>query len=163
MTFCDELVDHYQNPRNRGSFYDNNNFYLIGQAEGKPYNDFLSMSFEIFRSDCSVCQATGKVPSAVSDSCDIEFVNCSHCYDGAHWVIGEIRHVSIGCGFIVAIASWLSEYLNGQSVKEVLANITRGCIIERLGLPRAAYHCASVAEAAIRDAFEMGFGKAPHK
>lgn len=161
MTFSDELTDHYQNPRNRGSFYGNKNFYLIGQAEGKPYNDFLSMSFEIFRSDCPVCQATGKVPNAASDSCDIEFVNCDHCYAGAHWVIGEIRHVSDGCGFIVAIASWLSDHLKGQPVKEVLATVTRDYVIDRLGLPRAARHCASMAEAAILDAFELGFGKAP--
>ncbi len=163
MASSDELSDHHRNPRNQGSFYGNKNFYLIGQAEGRSCDDFLSMSFEVFRSDCPICQATGKVPNATCDGYDIEFVNCEHCYDGAHWVIGEIRHVSDGCGFIVAIASWLSEHLKDRPVKEVLVTVTRGYIIDKLGLPRSARHCATIARAAIRDAFELGFGKAPHK
>lgn len=163
MSYSDELLDHWRRPRNWGSYHqyppDKFSTVLIGWCECVPYNDVLYLSFKLKRLDCPHCDTTCKVPSQASGSEDIEFVNCDYCERGTYWIIEEVKHVSVGCGALIASSSWLSEYLIGRRVREAMG-LSIDWFIDRLALPYAATHCASLLRGAIMDAFEMSFGSA---
>src|SRR3972149_10132913 len=111
MDNLDSLLDHYQRPRNWGSFPDRTERVLTGIDKLECYNDFLALQFQWAMLPCSGCSGTRKVPDAASGSCDIEFVNCANCHaSGSYYRIEAVRHVSVGCGWLIAVSSWFSEY-----------------------------------------------------
>lgn len=158
MPWSDELIDHYQRPRNWGSFpYQKKGLILTGIDKCLPYHDFFGIQFKIAVVDCPLCKTSGKMPSAASDSEDIEFVNCDSCSSwGVHWIVEDVRHITVGCGWLIAVGSWLSEHLKHMRVEEVLA-LKDEEIWDKLQLPWAAIHCSTIAWRAIRDALLPGF------
>lgn len=159
MSYSDELLDHWRNPRNWGSYHrypPDDSPVLIGQCRCEIYNDFLSMTFKLTQLDCPHCHTTGKVPDQASGNSDIEFANCDYCKGGTYWMIAEVRHVSVGCGALIASSSWLSEYLKGRRVRELLS-LGVDWFIDNMSLPYAATHCASILRGAVVDAFDSYF------
>ncbi len=158
MPWSDELIDHYQRPRNWGSFHHREKgLIMTGIDECLPYRDFFGIQFKIATVNCPVCKTSGKIPSAASGSEDIEFINCESCTGwGTHWIIEDVRHITVGCGWLIAVGSWLSEYLKDRRVEEALA-LRDEEIMDTLQLPWATIHCSTIAWRAIRDALLPGF------
>ncbi|MDO8466788.1 MAG: iron-sulfur cluster assembly scaffold protein [bacterium] len=157
MANIDALIAHYQRPKNWGSFPDGTERVLTGIDKVECYNDFLALQFKWAMLPCPECSGAGKVPNAASDSEDIEFVNCANCHEfGTRYYIEAVRHVSVGCGWLIAVASWFSEYAECRRVEEIM-KLTVDDIINLSGLPWAGAHCASLVRGAIRDALDPGF------
>lgn len=155
MSYSDELLEHWRRPRNWGSYHrhpPDDSPVLIGRCKCEPYNDVLFMTFKLKSFNCPYCSTTCKVPDQASNSSDIEFVNCDFCERGIYWIIEEVKHVSIGCGALIASSSWLSEYLKGRRVREAMS-LGVDWYINRLELPYSATHCASILREVIVDAF----------
>jgi len=100
--YKEEVMDHYEHPRNQGSFGDAP--AKGGQAgqviEGKDANASCGdmVQFQI---------RVKKVPnSGTSESSELE-------------IIDEVKWKGIGCAITTASASKLSEYLKGQALKVV--------------------------------------------
>jgi NifU-like protein involved in Fe-S cluster formation len=159
MDNTDALVLHYQNPKNPGKFFSSEQELrvLTGESHLELYNDSLSLKFKWVLLPCPQCSTTGKVPNAASGGSDIEFVNCSYCLAfGSYYYIESVRYLSKGCGWLMASASWFSEYAECQLVSDVLA-LKEEDVIRLSGLPWAAHHCALLIREATLGAFRQGF------
>ncbi|TSC82327.1 MAG: hypothetical protein G01um101419_598 [Parcubacteria group bacterium Gr01-1014_19] len=157
MSADEELLRHYQQPKNWGSFPEKTKSVLIGQDRSELYNDFLSLSFRWAMLPCPECFGAGKAANSAYGSSDIEFVNCSACHTfGSIYYIEAVHHVSVGCGWLIASSSWFSEYAECRRVEEIM-KLKVDDIINLSGLPWAGAHCASLIVGAIKDAFELGF------
>ncbi len=154
----DLLLEHYRQPHNWGSVPDKEvPQYLIGITKKEADNDFLALSFKWAMLPCPECSGTGKVPNSACGSSDIEFVNCSFCHTfGSYYYIESVRHVSVGCGWLIASSSWFSEYAECKRVEELMALKEEG-LIKLSGLPWVAHHCAELIREATLDALNRGF------
>ena len=157
MANIDDLLPYYQKPRNWGSFEGKESRVLIGIAKSDQYNDFLALEFKWAMLPCPECSGTGKAPNSAYGSSDIEFVNCSFCQAfGSYYYIEAVHHVSVGCGWLIAAASWFSEYVECKRVEEVMA-LKEEDLIRLSGLPYVGEHCASLIREATLDALILGF------
>ncbi len=153
----DLLLEHYRKPRNWGSFPDREARILTGIAKKELYNDFLALSFKWEMLPCLECSATGKAPNSAYGSSDVEFVNCSFCLAfGSCYYIEAVKHVSIGCSWLIAASSWFSGYVEHKRVEEILS-LKEADLMRLSGLPRAREHCAALMREAIFDALDRGF------
>lgn len=151
------LISHYQRPRNWGSFHHKTERVLTGISRSDGYNDFLALQFQWATLPCSECSATGKAPNAAYGSSDIEYVNCSFCRaSGFYYYVQAIRHVSVGCGWLISLASWFSEYARLGRVEDLLA-LHETDIVNLSGLPWIAHNCAGLIREATLDALSAGF------
>ena len=73
-------------------------------------------------------------------------------------IITDAKFKTYGCGSAIASSSLLTEWVQGQSVKEV-AKIKNSDIAEELALPPVKIHCSVLAEDAIKAALADYKGK----
>ena len=124
MAYSEKVNDHYDNPRNVGSFGTS--------AEVKE------------RSDVGVgivgapeCGDVMQLQIKVSD-------------DG---VIEDAKFKCFGCGSAIASSSLATEWIKGKSVDDAL-KIRNTQIVEELALPPVKIHCSVLAEDSIRTAID---------
>ena len=122
MAYSDKVVDHFQNPRNVGSFG------TSGEVKD--------------RSDVGVgivgapeCGDVMQLQIRVSD-------------DG---VIEDAKFKCFGCGSAIASSSLATEWIKGRNVDDAL-KIRNTEIVEELALPPVKIHCSVLAEDSIRTA-----------
>ncbi len=158
MSDTEDLIRHHQQPKNWGSFPDKTERVIHGNSHLDLYNDTLCLSFKWSMLPCPECSGTGKAPNSAYGSSDIEFVNCSACRTfGSLYYVEAVRHISVGCTWLIAASSWFSEYAAGKRVEEIM-RLTREDIISLSGLPWAGEHCAILIMEAIADGLGRGFG-----
>ena len=122
MAYSDKVVDHYQNPRNVGTF---------------------GTSKEVAgRSDIGV----GIV--GAPECGDVMQLQIKISADGR---IEDAKFKCFGCGSAIASSSLATEWIKGKSVDEALA-IQNTQIVEELSLPPVKIHCSVLAEDSIRTA-----------
>ena len=122
MAYSDKVVDHYQNPRNVGTF---------------------GTSKEVAgRSDIGV----GIV--GAPECGDVMQLQIKVSADGR---IEDAKFKCFGCGSAIASSSLATEWIKGKSVDEALA-IQNTQIVEELSLPPVKIHCSVLAEDSIRTA-----------
>jgi len=73
-------------------------------------------------------------------------------------IITDAKFKTYGCGSAIASSSLLTEWVQGQTVKEV-AKIKNSDIAEELALPPVKIHCSVLAEDAIKAALADYQGK----
>ena len=73
-------------------------------------------------------------------------------------IITDAKFKTYGCGSAIASSSLLTEWVQGQTVKEV-AKIKNSDIAEELALPPVKIHCSVLAEDAIKAALADYRGK----
>ena len=73
-------------------------------------------------------------------------------------IITDAKFKTYGCGSAIASSSLLTEWVQGQTVKEV-AKIKNSDIAEELALPPVKIHCSVLAEDAIKAALADYKGK----
>ena len=123
MAYGQKIIDHYENPRNVGSFGTTAEvkqradvgYGLVGAPE---CGDVMQLQIK-------VDQATGRIEDA--------------------------RFKCFGCGSAIASSSLATEWLKGRTIDEGLT-IKNTQIVEELSLPPVKIHCSVLAEDAIRAA-----------
>lgn len=123
MAYGPKIIDHYENPRNVGSFGT--------QADIKARKD-VGVGL-VGAPECGdVMQLQIKV-------------------DPATGLIEDAKFKCFGCGSAIASSSLATEWLKGKTLDEGLA-IKNTQIVEELSLPPVKIHCSVLAEDAIRAA-----------
>ena len=122
MAYSDKVVDHYQHPRNVGSF---------------------GTSAEVARrTDVGV----GIV--GAPECGDVMQLQIKVNEQG---VIEDAKFKCFGCGSAIASSSLATEWLKGRSLDDAMA-IRNTQIVEELSLPPVKIHCSVLAEDSIRAA-----------
>ena len=122
MAYSDKVVDHFQHPRNVGSF---------GTSADVAKRTDVGVGI-VGAPECGeVMQLQIKVPE--------------------QGVIEDAPFLCFGCGSAIASSSLATEWLKGKSVDEALT-IKNTQIVEELSLPPVKIHCSVLAEDSIRAA-----------
>ena len=122
MAYSKKVVDHYENPRNVGSFGTSN--------EVKERND-IGVGI-VGAPECGdVMQLQIKV--------------------GDDGVIEDAKFKCFGCGSAIASSSLATEWIKGRTVEDALS-VKNTEIVEELSLPPVKIHCSVLAEDSIRSA-----------
>lgn len=124
MAYGPKIIDHYENPRNVGSFGT--------QAEIKQRKDV----------------GVGLV--GAPECGDVMQLQIKVGKDG---VIEDAKFKTFGCGSAIASSSLATEWLKGKKVEDA-ATIKNTMIVEELSLPPVKIHCSVLAEDAIHAAIE---------
>lgn len=123
MAYGPKVIDHYENPRNVGSFGTTKEVKErkdvgVGVVGAPECGDVMQLQIK-------VDPATGKIEDA--------------------------KFKCFGCGSAIASSSLATEWLKGRSLDEGLT-IKNTEIVEELSLPPVKIHCSVLAEDAIRTA-----------
>ena len=122
MAYSEKVVDHYQNPRNVGSF---------GASSDVKTRSDIGVGI-VGAPECGdVMQLQIKV--------------------NEQGLIEDAKFKCFGCGSAIASSSLATEWLKGKSVDEALT-IKNTQIVEELSLPPVKIHCSVLAEDSIRAA-----------
>jgi nitrogen fixation NifU-like protein len=122
MAYSDKVVDHYQHPRNVGSF---------------------GTSAEVAR------RADVGVGIVGAPECgDVMQLQIKVNEQG---VIEDAKFKCFGCGSAIASSSLATEWLKGRSLDDAMS-IRNTQIVEELSLPPVKIHCSVLAEDSIRAA-----------
>jgi Fe-S cluster assembly scaffold IscU len=122
MAYGPKIIDHYEHPRNVGTFGT--------QAEIKARKDL----------------GVGLV--GAPECGDVMQLQIKVSKDG---VIEDAKFKCFGCGSAIASSSLATEWLKGKTLDEGMA-IKNTQIVEELSLPPVKIHCSVLAEDAIRAA-----------
>jgi len=125
MAYGPKIIDHYENPRNVGTFGT--------QADIKARKDIgvglvgAPECGDVMQLQIKVNEATGKIEDA--------------------------KFKCFGCGSAIASSSLATEWLKGRTLDEGMA-IKNTEIVQELSLPPVKIHCSVLAEDAIKAAIE---------
>jgi nitrogen fixation NifU-like protein len=123
MAYGPKIIDHYENPRNVGSFGTQSEIKKradvgVGLVGAPECGDVMQLQIK-------VNQQTG--------------------------VIEDAKFKCFGCGSAIASSSLATEWLKGRTIEQGLA-ISNEQIVDELALPPVKIHCSVLAEDAIRAA-----------
>ncbi len=122
MAYGPKIIDHYENPRNVGSFGTQSEIKTrkdigVGLVGAPECGDVMQLQIKV--------DAAGRIEDA--------------------------KFKCFGCGSAIASSSLATEWLKGKTIDEGLA-IKNTQIVEELALPPVKIHCSVLAEDAIRAA-----------
>jgi len=124
MAYSDKVIDHYQNPRNVGSFGTSKDVQTrtdvgVGIVGAPECGDVMQLQIKV----------------------------------SPQGVIEDAKFKCFGCGSAIASSSLATEWVKGRTVDEAL-QIKNTQIVEELALPPVKIHCSVLAEDSIRAAIE---------
>ena len=124
MAYSDKVIDHYQNPRNVGSFGSSKEVQTrtdvgVGIVGAPECGDVMQLQIKV----------------------------------SPQGVIEDAKFKCFGCGSAIASSSLATEWIKGKTVDEALA-IKNTQIVEELSLPPVKIHCSVLAEDSIRTAID---------
>ena len=122
MAYSEKVIDHYQHPRNVGSFGTSKEVAVrkdvgVGIVGAPECGDVMQLQIRI----------------------------------NEQGIIEDARFKCFGCGSAIASSSLATEWIKGKSVDEALT-IKNTQIVEVLSLPPVKIHCSVLAEDSIRSA-----------
>ena len=122
MAYSEKVIEHYQNPRNVGSFGTSKEVAArkdvgVGIVGGPECGDGLQLHIKV----------------------------------NAQGVIEDAKFKCFGCGSAIASSSLATEWIKGKSIDDALT-IKNTQIVEELSLPPVKIHCSVLAEDSIRSA-----------
>lgn len=122
MAYSDKVIDHYQHPRNVGSFGTSKEVSTrkdvgVGIVGAPECGDVMQLQIKV----------------------------------NEQGVIEDAKFKCFGCGSAIASSSLATEWIKGKSIDEALA-IKNTQIVEELSLPPVKIHCSVLAEDSIRSA-----------
>lgn len=124
MAYSNKVIDHYQNPRNVGSF-----------GNSSEVKDRTDVGVGIV--GAPECGDVMQLQIKVSEDGRIE----------------DAKFKCFGCGSAIASSSLATEWVKGKTIDEAL-EIKNSDIVEELSLPPVKIHCSVLAEDSIRSAIE---------
>ena len=124
MAYSDNVIDHYQNPRNVGSFGSSKEVQTrtdvgVGIVGAPECGDVMQLQIKV----------------------------------NERGVIEDAKFKCFGCGSAIASSSLATEWIKGKTVDEALT-IKNTQIVEELSLPPVKIHCSVLAEDSIRTAID---------
>ena len=124
MAYSDKVIDHYQNPRNVGSFGTSKEVQTrtdvgVGIVGAPECGDVMQLQIKV----------------------------------SPQGIIEDAKFKCFGCGSAIASSSLATEWVKGRTVDEAL-QIKNTQIVEELALPPVKIHCSVLAEDSIRAAIE---------
>jgi nitrogen fixation NifU-like protein len=124
MAYSDKVIDHYQNPRNVGSFGTSKDVATrkdvgVGIVGAPECGDVMQLQIKV----------------------------------NEQGVIEDAKFKCFGCGSAIASSSLATEWIKGKSIDDALS-IKNTQIVEELSLPPVKIHCSVLAEDAIKAAIE---------
>ena len=124
MAYSDKVIDHYQNPRNVGSFGTSKEVQTrtdvgVGIVGAPECGDVMQLQIKV----------------------------------SPQGVIEDAKFKCFGCGSAIASSSLATEWIKGKTVDEALT-IKNTQIVEELSLPPVKIHCSVLAEDSIRTAID---------
>lgn len=122
MAYSDKVIDHYQNPRNVGSF---------GTSQEVKERKDIGVGIV----GAPECGDVMQLHIKVDDDGRIE----------------DAKFKCFGCGSAIASSSLATEWIKGKTIDEAL-EIKNTKIVEELSLPPIKIHCSVLAEDSIRNA-----------
>ena len=125
MAYSAKVIDHYQNPRNVGSF-----------GSSKEVADRKDVGVGIV--GAPECGDVMQLQIKVNEDSG---------------VIEDAKFKCFGCGSAIASSSLATEWIKGKTVDEAL-EIRNTEIVEELSLPPVKIHCSVLAEDSIRNAID---------
>lgn len=122
MAYSEKVIEHYNNPRNVGSFGASKEVATrkdvgVGIVGAPECGDVMQLHIKVSQSG----------------------------------VIEDAKFKCFGCGSAIASSSLATEWIKGKTVDEALA-IKNTQIVEELSLPPVKIHCSVLAEDSIRTA-----------
>lgn len=125
MAYSEKVIDHYNNPRNVGSFGASKEVATrkdigVGIVGAPECGDVMQLHIK-------VNEQTGRIEDA--------------------------KFKCFGCGSAIASSSLATEWIKGKTVDEAL-QIKNTQIVEELSLPPVKIHCSVLAEDSIRTAIK---------
>ena len=122
MAYSDKVVDHYQHPRNVGSFGTSSEVARrtdvgVGIVGAPECGDVMQLQIKV----------------------------------NEQGVIEDAKFKCFGCGSAIASSSLATEWLKGRSLDDAMS-IKNTQIVEELSLPPVKIHCSVLAEDSIRAA-----------
>ena len=124
MAYSDKVIEHYQNPRNVGSFGTSKEVQTrtdvgVGIVGAPECGDVMQLQIKV----------------------------------SPQGVIEDAKFKCFGCGSAIASSSLATEWIKGKTVDEALT-IKNTQIVEELSLPPVKIHCSVLAEDSIRTAID---------
>jgi nitrogen fixation NifU-like protein len=124
MAYSDKVIDHYNNPRNVGSFGSSKDVLQrkdigVGIVGAPECGDVMQLQIKV--------DQAGRIEDA--------------------------KFKCFGCGSAIASSSLATEWIKGKTVDEAL-QIKNTQIVEELSLPPVKIHCSVLAEDSIRTAIK---------
>lgn len=125
MAYSDKVIQHYENPRNVGSFGTTKDVKArkdigVGVVGAPECGDVMQIQVQI---------------------------------DDATGTIKDAKFKCFGCGSAIASSSLATEWIKGKNVDEAL-KIKNTDIVQELSLPPVKIHCSVLAEDSIRAAIK---------
>ena len=147
MPYGEKVIDHFENPRNLGSFGKQEEGVGTGIVGAPECGDVMKLQLKIvIAHTCTACQhqwdALTQEPSCPS---------CSGTNISIEEIVRDAKFKTFGCGSAIASSSYVTELIKGKSVKDAL-EIKNTHIVEELSLPPVKIHCSVLAEDAIKAA-----------
>jgi nitrogen fixation NifU-like protein len=124
MAYSEKVIDHYQHPRNVGSF-----------GSSKEVAERRDIGVGVV--GAPECGDVMQLQIKVDDEGRIE----------------DAKFKCFGCGSAIASSSLATEWIKGKTIDEALS-IKNTQIVEELSLPPVKIHCSVLAEDSIRTAIE---------
>lgn len=147
MAYSEKIQDHFNNPRNVGSFDKNNPNVGTGIVGAPECGDVMKLQVKIAYSHaCQKCQSSWHAESqeSVCRQCGSNMLNVCE-------IITDAKFKTFGCGSAIASSSLATEWLKGKTLDEA-EQIKNTQIVEELNLPPVKIHCSVLAEDAIKTA-----------
>ena len=149
MAYSEKVIDHYENPRNAGSFNKDERDIGTGIVGAPECGDVMKLQIKIapYEHTCNDChhrfmantqEATCRQCGGISISVREE-------------VIEDAKFKTFGCGSAIASSSYVTELVKGKTLDEA-TKIKNSQIVEELSLPPVKIHCSVLAEDAIKAA-----------
>ena len=181
MAYSEKVIDHYENPRNVGSFEKGDETVGTGMVGAPACGDVMKLQIKV-GADGRIEDARFKTygcGSAIASSSlvtewvkgrtlDKEDPNVGTGLVGApacgdvmrlqlkisdEGVIQDAKFKTFGCGSAIASSSLVTEWVKGRHVDDA-GTITNKEIAKELSLPPVKIHCSVLAEDAIKAAIE---------
>jgi len=175
MAYSQKVVEHYENPRNVGSFAKGDDSVGTGMVGAPACGDVMKLQIKVNRETGLIEDAKFKTygcGSAIASSSLVtewvkgksldEALTIKNTHIASELALPPVKiHCSIlaedakfktyGCGSAIASSSLVTEWVKGKSLDEALT-IKNTHIAEELALPPVKIHCSILAEDAIKAA-----------
>jgi len=149
MAYSEKVMDHYENPRNVGSFPKNEPNIGTGIVGAPECGDVMKLQIKlVIVHECAQCCHIWEA--------ETQQATCPRC-NGIQisvWdKIVDAKFKTFGCGSAIASSSYVTELVKGKTTEEA-QEIKNSTIVNELSLPPVKIHCSVLAEEAIKAAIE---------
>ncbi len=127
MSYSEQVIEHYENPRNVGSLNTTDAGVGTGMVGAPACGDVMKLQIKVSK-------------DGVIEDARFKTYGC-----------GSAIASSYGCGSAIASSSLVTEWVKGKTLDQALA-IKNTAIAEELALPPVKIHCSILAEDAIKAA-----------